>query len=696
MIQKPGVGGMHEQQRTIQDTQPIQRGWWHVWIAPLLVLVGVVLITYGQWQWFEDIVAVEPGSVPVVIGLVLIVIALCPAMVMPAEVVLVNRTMRSDVDRPFGRWGIALIGVLVVAYTTWRAYPEDLRVWDILLLWSLGVGLTFFGLVPHEAGVAWRRKVTSSIRSEWPTWLLLCVLTVFGLIIRVAWLETSPSIMAGDEAQFAQEAAALKDHYDWRYNPFQLGIWHHPRLYHVLIGVAIDVVGQNVAAVRLPAAIFGALTIPAVYLMGRRMFGVWIGWIAALLMTTFPVQLQFSRTGMDMTGDPFFAALAFAFLIHALRENGLFEAALAGVTLGLSQYFYFAGRIAIVLIGVYVVLALLRDWRAMWRRIEVLAVAAVLVVVVAGPNVYAMWRDTSRSYSPRLKFVSIWETGELERARDEDRLVAYAENQLSRAFLAYVHFQDESDIYGRYSSVMGWYLGVPLMVGLAMLLRRWRDPNAMMLLAWMAGTALLGGVALIDPPHYPRYISATPALIVGAALGVAVIGAAVIQFGMAVIELAWQRRTVRYAVWRNLSVMSIALGLMGANFVSYTFDYMPQTHKILYGENTRQLNEVVNIFKSFEGKYTVLRFSSLQLDMNGTDLIRYLTPENAGVEYRGEIGDLEQVVSPGPYAFVFAPGRYDEVVPEFERLFPDGELRTYWYERADEPLIHVYYADVQE
>ena len=120
------------------------------------------------------------------------------------------------------------------------------------------------------------------------------LLILIGLIFRTAWLESFPRIQAGDEAQFAYESVALKDKLKWEYSPFEMGIWHHPRTYHTLIALAVDVFGQTKTAARLPSAIFGALTVPAVYFMGRRLFDHRIGLIAAIFMMSFPVARKYS------------------------------------------------------------------------------------------------------------------------------------------------------------------------------------------------------------------------------------------------------------------------------------------------------------------------------------------------------------------------------------------------------------------
>ncbi len=667
--------------------------------TPWLSALGVALIIKGQWEWFQHLDTVRPGGIPVLIGLVLLLFTIRPAGLILHGTPVFDLSARRRLPLTW-RLPFALVGLALVYYAAFRAYEESTRVWDIFVIWGLGLWLTIYGLVPHDQLAAWGRRLLASFRDERRTWLLLAALFLAALAIRVIDLNNQPYLVAGDEAQFAWEATSLKNDLHWIYNPFQLGIWHHPRTVHTLMAISIAAFGQTAAAARLPWAILGALTVPAVYFAGRRLLDARLGWVAALFMATFPVHVMFSRTAMDMTGDPLFIILALGFAARAMRDNDLMEASLAGLCLGLSQYFYFAGRIAGPVMIAFLGLHVLSGWRPFRQRIGVLLAGTVVFLAVVFPNSYAMARDTARPFSPRLDQVSIWKTGELERADERGELVSFLVGQVKHGFLAYVHYGDESDVYGRYNPVLGWYAGVPFLIGLVVALRRWRDPRLTIPAVWAIGTSLSGGALLIDPPHYPRYIDPTPALALLVALGTTQIALILGELGGSLARLSRRltlpARAVRY---RPLLPVALAFVLMLANGRSFIFDYLPATEsrRLLYGENTIELNQIVDVLKSFHGQYRVRRFSSLDLDMNGTDLLRYLTPENAGIEMPSDDpGMWRQELPSGYYAFVIAPGRYADVGEELVRRFPYGQMRVYDNERTSKPLIYVYFTHVPD
>ncbi|MCL4236789.1 MAG: glycosyltransferase family 39 protein [Anaerolineae bacterium] len=674
-----------------------RRAWCAVQAVPLLPVAGLYLIMRGQWLWFEHLDTVRPGGVPVMLGIGLLLLGMRKGAPGLTAFPPFGEGTQAAGWRLGWRALLIVVGLAVCVVTGLRAVEETRNAWTLLAMWAGGIALTTAGCVPWQAARAWGAMVRASWHDERRTWLLIGLLLLVSLAARTIDLETVPFILSSDDAQFAQEAVHLKDDRGWNYNPFQMGMWHHPRIVHTLMAVSIEALGQTATAARLPWAIFGALTVPATYLLARRLFDARVGWCAALIVATLPVHLLFSRIAMDMTGDGLFMALTFAFLARALRENDLLEAALAGLCLGLSQYFYFAGRIAALVVLGWLVVYALYNWRALWQRWGVILTLAIVAAGVVFPNLYAVYDDKERPLNPRLAHVSIWATGNLQGAVDRGELKGYLVDQSQKAFLGYVHFQDESDVYGRYHPLLGWYAGVPFLVGVAVVARKWRDPRFLLLAGWITGTAFLGGFLLVDPPHFPRYVNAIPALASVAGLGMVWFAQKMVDGAAALWTLLGRKVRAGRGAWARYALpVGLALVLAVANQLSFSFGYLPRTPEILYGEATRQLNDAVEILDTFEGRYAVWRFSTLELDLNGTSLLYYLTPENAGREYTEDLRGWRDVLAPGPTAFVIASGRMNEVIRVLMSLFPGGELHQYDNERTGVPLLYVYFADVPD
>ncbi|HEX3051429.1 MAG TPA: glycosyltransferase family 39 protein [Aggregatilineaceae bacterium] len=636
----------------------------------VLALAAVGLITLGQWAWFSAEKTFLPGAFLVGYGMFLAVLS------KPLR----NHRLLWDqesVSEPYNRWRLALVlpGVIICLYTGWHAVEHHTNAWLYLLLWTVGTGLALFALVPRRERVGWWRGVIGSARHEWRIWLSVTLIFLCGLALRTFYLDTSPYIQAGDEAAFAMEAVNIRDFCHWQVNPFEYGIWHHPRVFHVTLAAIISLFGQTLFAARLLSALLGSLTVPAVYLMARRMFDHRVGLVAAVFMAAYPLHVHFSRTGINQTGDPLFAALTFAFLTQALRSGDRMEAALAGWSMGLSQYFYSAARLVPLLMLVYVGLYLLVDWRMVWKRAVPLLIIAIMACIVVFPNLYAVYRDKDRPLSPRLSEVSIWATGNVAAAAHAKRLPEYWQNQFYRSFMAYVQISDRSGFYSNYGSALGWFAGVPFLAGLAWSVRRFRDPRYVILGLWVGATAILGGVLLVDPPHYPRYISVTPGLAVLVGLG-----------------FAWfaERLSRRHAL--KLGVV-LVLALAVADQITYITDYLPR--KLVYGEPTLQLNEIADILETFDGHYQVYYFSDLELDMGGNDILRYRVPDAKGMEFEWPVNESRPFLpTHGPHAFLIAPLRFQNVIIDLINTYPGGEVKSYDNPRSSLPLVYIYFVNI--
>ncbi|NDJ86486.1 MAG: hypothetical protein GYB66_11410 [Chloroflexi bacterium] len=662
-----------------------------------LAVIGLGFCTLAAWRGIEtEAVLGLVHAILWVVGLTLILLTVMPAPWIRYLVNCIRPQTSPETPQPiafqtlipFLKWCLALVGIWICLYIGWRADMRDVHAVRILERWFLGISLVMIGLVPTPAIVGWLRALWRSIRHDWTEWLLVVALFGVGMVVRIAWLESMPHIQAEDEAAFAIQAVDLVDFSKWRDNPFRYGVWHHPMVYHMTLVASIQTLGQTVFAARLPSAILGALTIPAVYLMARRMLNWRIGLVAAIFMITFPVHVHFSRISINQVGDPLFTALTFAFLTHALRTGDKMEFALAGLALGLSQYFYSAARIVpFIMLGYVLLYALFRPG---WLRRYGSALVITLVVggVVAFPVYYSVSQDEERPISPRLDHVAVFRTGDVELATARGDIQDYWEYQFAHAFGAYIHRFDESGFYGAHGSVMGWYGGVPLLIGAALCLRRWWDPRWLILPLWVAGTAILGGVLLVDPPHYPRYISVVPGLAVLVAIGVDYM-----------VELAWGTVSSlgvgRWPLWhdRRLQIGAVLLPVLligQLNLVDYVASYAPK--RIYYGERTVHLNEVAWHLQDIDlDRYNIYFLSGVEMNLSGSNLVRYQIGVR-GEEFLGEPHEAN-AIPPGEYVFVAAPSRLEDLT-QITQATPPGTLRVYNMQQEDKPLVYMYFVRI--
>jgi len=92
-------------------------------------------------------------------------------------------------------------------------------------------------------------------------------------------------------------------------------------LYSLLAHLSITIFGESAWALRLPAALFGIATIPALVWLGRAVTDDREALLAGLVLTVSYQHIWFSQNARGYSGVLFFAVVASACFVHGLRSG---------------------------------------------------------------------------------------------------------------------------------------------------------------------------------------------------------------------------------------------------------------------------------------------------------------------------------------------------------------------------------------
>jgi len=95
----------------------------------------------------------------------------------------------------------------------------------------------------------------------------------------------------------------------------------HPPLYYTLLHFWIKLTGDNPGDVRMLSAILGTLTIPVMFLLGRRLMGTTVGLLAALILALSPFHVRFAQETRMYTTLTLNASLALLALSYLLTDT---------------------------------------------------------------------------------------------------------------------------------------------------------------------------------------------------------------------------------------------------------------------------------------------------------------------------------------------------------------------------------------
>jgi len=355
------------------------------------------------------------------------------------------------------------------------------------------------------------RRMGQRLRDSWRgwrrEWLLLALLTGAALALRLYRLGDLFPIMVSDEAlyfskvsQFIKGGLVRRFNNEWLFGEVYLGAH--------LVSFSVRLFGDNLFAGRVVVALLGAFSIPGVYLVARRLFGVRVAVLACVILATQPVHFHFSRVLLNMPFDPVLGIAAFWLIWDGMERGGAWKFALAGVLVGLAQYFYVGALLWAVLLPAWWGVLLLRQPQRLRREWLPLLLGVGFFLFTALPipidayhrGTMPFQRHQEMSYVEGRDVREFW-----QRPLDD-----YLYNSLHPAVRAYYDQGDRTlHFEGIPHMALFLRLGFMLfMLGLVYALRFALHPYVFFLLLWVGMTTFFGGSLTHSSPGYSRYYNA--------------------------------------------------------------------------------------------------------------------------------------------------------------------------------------------
>ena len=433
---------------------------------------------------------------------------------------------------------------------------------------------------------SWRSLLTDP-RKEF---VLILVIFLASLLIRAWRLDTG--LRASLDEALAVDGVG---HY---YNG-KVGLVAPPSQYITTLlfpqwqGILMNILGRTVMVLRLTSAIIGAITVIVTYFLARDLFDDRLtGIVAALFLMTFPPHVHFSRVSLLHIADPLFGTLAIWFIIRGIRWNRRLDWAIAGAALGLTQYFFEAGRffylpLVTAWLGAVVALIILLfilkrlhrlpvvgrfvpGWQAALPRIPVkggVFITVVAFIFVALPTYYAV-ASLKGDASPRLAAsggFSLFTDPLQEGLTQEDAVVLV--RRVFFPFSVYIHQPEISVYYGGDQPLILVYVIPFFLLGIGYLLWRWRSP-AFIIALWILATGGINAL-LRDSAVYTRWIVVLP--------GIAVVVAVAVRYLLPVLlsrgAVSLVGKTILVYRRQSFFLVAAVLGFMMVAQLNYYFNY---------------------------------------------------------------------------------------------------------------------------
>ncbi len=461
-------------------------------------------------------------------------------------------------------------------------------------------------------------------------------------ILRIVDLAGIPAIFSGNEAGVG--LSAMEYVRGERTNLFSLGWWSFPALYSYIQSWPLRLFGATVFGVRVSSTLVGALTVGATYLYAKRAFGPIVGLASAAFLAVSGFHIHFSRLGLNNVWESLLAVLLAAALAYAWETGEARRFVLAGVVLGLMQFFYVGGRMFIGLLPLWVLIAFSRDLRPVRKRLGEIGAALWAAAVVALPLAVLYAQHPDEFFAPWRRVSLFWYWWDIQTIQYGDPGWWVVADQLIKAPLGFM----TAGLTEFYSGPLLTPVAAALfLVGGIHVLRRLRDPNRLWIALWLGGT--MATVALsAHPPAAQRYAGASSAAAILVAMGVA-------DF-VARLRLSNAKNP---AVWRA-TVAGLLLLAAAAWEIRHYF-IVPSAAEAFGDPNAEIAFRVAESLQHDEGVRRVYLFVSSRMGLAGQETVLLLAP---GVPAQDvEDGDDWRIEfdQAGDYSLVFLPERADDL-----------------------------------
>lgn len=185
--------------------------------------------------------------------------------------------------------------------------------------------------------------------------ILILLITLLAFALRIAFLEGRALTI--DEASSLKAIAGR--------SPLYIATHYHTNS-HLLISLLarlIDYGGHWLSFYRAPSFVFGVLTIPLTYRLGRRLLDERVGILGALLLAVAPFHLDFSLQMRGYATMTFWALVMYLCLWEALTKDGYRYWLLLVLAAVVTAYAHLFGLVAVGASWLIVAGAGLAQWR---------------------------------------------------------------------------------------------------------------------------------------------------------------------------------------------------------------------------------------------------------------------------------------------------------------------------------------------
>lgn len=449
------------------------------------------------------------------------------------------------------------------------------------------------------------------IRKNTISALLLAVIFALSLTLRVVNLSSYPVGFQIDEASLGYNAYSLLRtgrSESGEFLPLYVSTFgdYNPIGYDYIDIIPVAFLGLSEFATRLPAAIFGAISVLAIfYLVQVLCKDKKLSFISAFLLAISPWHVEMSRASAETLVALFFVILGFGFVLSFINRFNLRNLIIGTVLLFISFFIYPAPRVFVPLFFLVILAYFYKLW---WTDKKyrmplfgsfIFLVVSVALLIFSIPGGTARFRQTSIINFPQTKLVmeeQIREDGVMHTPSFVARIMHNKPLNFSLTFVNnYMEYFSGSYLFisgGRPPLLsiprMGlvYLIELPfILIGIYKLLIS-KNKMSKIPILWLLCAPVVAAVTVDDSPNMRRSIMMIPAIEIIAAAGLLTVASWASGIKKNVLGITFKQ-----------VLLGVIILLFAFNVFYFLHEYFvhAQVHRTWYRNNGfRQMMNIVN------------------------------------------------------------------------------------------------------
>lgn len=552
----------------------------------------------------------------------------------------------------------------------------------LFALTVLGISVYFVAIQQHQhiATVLWSIALLLLLfswydkRQTWQkfsSFLPLLGILILAFVLRSYQLTTLPSFVHGDEAWIGIEAKKIVLS-NFHVDMFRLGWYEYPQLTFLLAAIPMKLFGISLFSLRFSSVLLGILSLALCYVIVQTFRNKKEAVVATLLMTCSHLHIHFSRIGTHYMQGLVFIEVSLLFFLLAIKQKRAFLILLAGVCTGLGFHVYLSARIT----GMIIVVTLfaygifcnkkLISWKQFW-------VFGMGILFGIGPYILSVLSANGRTSEVFLfnnlhHLTSVYGTHQWS-------AIIFHHILCTVSFL--IGGTDKSVQYGIQNAGIDIGTVIACMVGIFLWMRSIKlshtkktpdDFSCVFLTCmavWLGSVLVIGGIATIDAPFYPRLLPSVVPVCVFSAYAIC--------------------NVLPKKPKRVISILMI--GIVGSISIANLYTYFVTYPRLVIYKNAAQYTAIGYVAKTYKDRTLFfVQNDSLSFDYA---TIQFLAPQTGGITVNTV---SEALVKAPPFSVVLVTNTEEyNNVEILQIIYPSYQWNTV-YSNTNQPLL--YYTEI--